>query len=132
MQLKNQEVAGKLRRLLDKHIMEHLLLPADEPVITFDLSKFLNENTTEMEQVDSDDIPDEVLKELLDNNEENFNDEASEMSNCSDAKTPNRSTPLQANHFRNITKSDVDDIATKSCKKNNTQTNCLGSKSLQR
>ena len=95
--------------------MEHLL--QDKPVITFDISDILNKTVSEMEQIDPNDLPDEVLKDLLDSNDDIFPTEASEVEPNKVDKAEDRSTPLQLNCFQNDTKIDVAQIASKSCKK---------------
>ena len=85
---------------------------ADENVVTFDLIDIFNESKTEMNQIDSKEIPDDILKDILDNPEV-FQCKQFDASNEQD-QTPRSRT---ANRFKNITKDYVDEIASKSCKK---------------
>ena len=98
--------------------MQHLL--EDKCVVTFDISDIFNESKTEMEQIDPDELPDGVLKEILINEEvliaQNTDENDSQLTTRSECEE-NNSEGAQPNRFRNISKGDADQIASNSCKK---------------
>ena len=101
--------------------MERLLDNFEEDAVTFDLNNIFNENETTFEQVDTSNIPDNVLKDLLNtsfNNDGEIRDETAtpqigERSNTS----LNAVNKKISNRFKVVTKETVDEIAGKSCKK---------------
>ena len=50
--------------------MDHLPNKADEDVISFDLNDIFPNSETQMEELEAYEIPDEVLREILDNTSE--------------------------------------------------------------
>ena len=71
--------------------MEHLPNKKDEQVVTFDLCEIFDETNAQMEQIDADYIPDEILREILEvpiQDISNFN----ENKNESDLKADNKQT----------------------------------------
>ena len=99
--------------------MEHLLAD-EEQIVTLDFCDIFNENNTEMHQIDESELPEEVLQDILMNENTILDEvEAKPLNTVTEQKYEGRSTPdmKNQNRFKNVTKTDVDDIATKSCKK---------------
>ena len=94
-------------------------LHQEESVVSFDILDMLNESNNQMEEIDANELPDSVLQEILLNenieNESNANEVRPVISLCEDAQPEEKK--LQKPRFRYVTKTDVDQIASNSCKK---------------
>ena len=88
----------------------------DEDAVIFDLNEIFGESKVEMEEISSDDIPDEVLTKILEQSENltsEFRDPLVDLpANVNNAQeTPTKS------RFKTVCTEDVDKIASKSCTK---------------
>ena len=99
-------------------MMQRLHKEADEIPITLNLSDIFDDFTMEMSEVDTQEVPDDILREIL-IAESSINSLLSETK--SDGIVSHRSTPVSTpksnNRFKANSKKDVDDIASKSCTK---------------
>ena len=107
-------------------------LPADKNVVSFDILDIFNENTTEMEQIDPNQLPDNVLQEILNNeNFENENNVTEAKAQVSLEQDDSQGSEAKSNRFRPVTKTDVDDIASRSVKKKTHKQTVWGVKIFQ-
>ena len=102
--------------------MERLLADSDENVISFDLIGLFNEKNCKMEEIDADEIPDNVLSELFDKEGNITLENAIQTepnSKSADKEDSQQSTGqnVKSYRFKPIDKEEVDEIASKSCKK---------------
>ena len=94
------------------------LLEQKEDVIIFDLNEIFTDQTVQMDEINSDDIPDEVLNQIIQDSEEITTEQAKTVLDlpeveriCNTKEIPNK------NRFKFVCNDDVDKIASKSCTK---------------
>ena len=95
--------------------MQHLQHIADENKVIFDLNDIFNDSTVEMQQIESEEIPDEIIKDILDE-ELSITSENSIQPKGLDPRST-CTTPDSKKRFKFISKEGVDEIASKRCKK---------------
>ena len=98
--------------------MEHLQQDKLEDPISFDLGTLFDENSENLTELNADDIPDNVLSEII-MDPSILNTEQSRNMQTLEALNDPMCTPKSntENRFKNITKQQVDDITGKTCKK---------------
>ena len=101
--------------------MERLQPDAEEHHVLFDLTNIFNESEITFEQIDTSDIPDNVLSDILNQAEREEQQKVNQSEAAISIARSNTllDTPKQkiSNRFKVVTQDDVDQIAGKSCKK---------------
>ena len=113
--------------------MECLPNKADKNVISFEISDIFQGNDINMSELNEDDIPDNLLRDLLDDPEtlrEISNETVKEPPQL-DLCQQNTTTPSSKNRFKSVTKQDVDKIAGKSVTKKTHKQTTWGVKILR-